>query len=393
MKTKKQYFLSIFVLVPLTVTCCNDKNSIQEDLNLNNERIIYQNGVEEVLNVPTIIGDIKDGQVVDIVPKEWSNFINSPGDYSRIKDYYCVGTENCSPQFIEIKWTISDDCSSYDFYLSTNKNMSDASIIPSQKESITLNDLFAGQHYYYQIHAFYEDRTIISKRFDFATSNYFRLIDIQNVYNARDIGGKTTKDSLKRVKQGLVYRSANFDSVSSNGIYKALHTYGLKTELDLRETILDVSPLGEHVKYINNAVGEYGSPLYMGRYNGLATIEYQKTMANNLRVFSDINNYPMIFHCAVGRDRTGTLAIVLYLLLGINEKQIKDDWASSFFSLACNGEDFEAYSELAESIFKYLKVYSSNQDIYTGIEDYCLDIGLSKEEIDSIRENLLEPVI
>ena len=72
-------------------------------------------------------------------------------------------------------------------------------------QNVTLKDLFAGSHYYYQIHAHYSDKTIISRRFDFKTVDFFRLINIDGVQNGRDLGNKKTVDGTKRIKQGLVY--------------------------------------------------------------------------------------------------------------------------------------------------------------------------------------------
>ena len=116
----------------------------------------------------------------------------------------------------------------------------------------------------------------------------------------------------------------------------------------------------------------------------------------SLNILADKDNYPLAFHCAVGRDRTGTFALTLLLLLGVDKDQIRQDYVVSFFSKACNqGIDFEAYVTQMEYLLKYYDRYkggaqSPDIDIYQRTENYCLYIGLSKDEIASIRDILLE---
>ena len=258
-----------------------------------------------------------------------------------------------------------------------------------------LENLFANKQYFYQIKAHYDDYYVLSKRFDFKTTDYFRTIKIDGVLNCRDLGNKETIDGKKRVKQGLVYRTANFDDIKPNGKNQAIEKYGIKTDLDLREKGPTESPIGSNVRYINNGVGIYGSPLYVSYDTGVNNAEYQNAMRDNLKVFTDKNNFPLAFHCAVGRDRTGTLAITLYLILGIDLYQIKEDYAVSFFSKACNTYTYSDYEQALENLFKYYEHFKGDdgkdkRNIYQRVEQYCYHIGLSKNDISAIRENLLE---
>ena len=52
----------------------------------------------------------------------------------------------------------------------------------------------------------------------------------------------------------------------------------------------------------------------------------------SISAFADPNNYPMNFHCAVGRDRTGTTAFLILGLLGVDEETLIREYYSSFFS-------------------------------------------------------------
>ena len=372
------------------------KEETPEDPKMTHEYIYYRDGREEEVANPSIAAKIKDGICVSILPTEWMGFYDDYNMYSDIRLYYKYGVENTKPVSISLTWNDSLECEDYSINLSTNKDMSNATVFSSINEkTLELKDLYAGTHYYYQISANFEDKTIVSKRFDFFTSDFIRTIDIDGVQNARDIGNKKTEDGKKRVKQGLVFRSANFDAVTSLGKVDALEKYGIKTDLDLREPGPKSSPLGEEVKYINNAIQLKGSPQYFSEDNGVNSVAYQSTMLNNLKVFADKDNYPIAFHCAIGRDRTGTLAITLYLLLGIDVEQIQQDYIVSFFSSACNRDSFENCGEQMETLIYYFSSYKgkdgvSSGTIYERTAEYATDIGLSTDELNRIRNNLLE---
>ena len=391
----KSYYRLGFIFLSLTALLfsCGVKET---DSDFNHEMIIYPDGTSERSKNNIFTVTIKNGMEVSILSAEWMSYYEDRGDYTSIKSYYTPGRETTTPRNPVLRWDIAEECSNFTVLLSKNKNMGDAASFEVTSKSCELTNLFAGTKYYYQIQAHFEDYIVVSRRYNFKTTDFFRVVKIDGVYNVRDIGNKKTKNGKKRVKQGLVYRTANFDSVTALGKTQAAEL-GIKTDLDLREPGPTESPLGESVNYVNNGVGEYGSPLYYSILNGVNVAMYQPPMRDNLRMFANANNFPLAFHCAVGRDRTGTLAITLYLLLGIKEEQIKQDYAVSYFSKACNETDFEAYNEQMKTLFTYFSHYrgcddKDNGNIYQRAEEYCLDIGLSKQEITSIRENLLEPI-
>lgn len=389
---KYRIIISLF----LVASCLFNGCTSPEDPKLTHEYIYYVDGKEEQVKTPTIGAKIKNGVDVPILPTEWMGFYHDLDNYVNIRNYFVSGIESTKPVATTLSWENKEECDNYGVELSTHKDMSESTYFStSNNKTLELKDLYAGTHYYYQIHAQYEDRKVVSKRFDFSTTDFFRTLDIDRVLNARDFGNKKTDDKKKRVKQGMVYRSANLDSVTTTGRRDAIEKYGIKTDLDLREAGPKASPLGDTVKYINNATELYGSPQYYSLINGVNCVEYQTAMLNNLKVFADKDNFPLVFHCAIGRDRTGTLAITLYLLLGINIEQIQQDYIASFFSSACNKDSFENCCEQMEALIYYYSYYKgkdgiSEGTVYERTEEYARDIGLSIEEIKAIRDNLLE---
>lgn len=389
MRFYKSLICLTIVVIPSLFGC----NKNQPDSEFDHEWIIYPDGSKEKTSSDMFLFPIKNGKELAILSPEWMSYYYDSSNYMNIVNYYNPGSETSKPRSPIIRWQLEEECSDYTFLLTDNKNMDNPLTFNVNVEACELKNLFAGKRYYYQVKANFLDKIIVSKRKYFKTANFFRTIDIDGVYNARDIGNKVTNNG-KKVKQGLVYRTANFDSVTTLGKSQASEL-GIKTDLDLREQGPTESPLGEDVTYINNGVGEYGSPFYYSITSGVNVELYQPVMRDNLKVFADKNNFPVAFHCAVGRDRTGTLAITLYLLLGVKEKQIKEDYVVSYFSKACNETDIYAYESSMQTLFNF---YTTNRgrelnakgNIYQRVMTYCLDIGLTKEEINSIRDNLLE---
>ena len=396
MKLKLTTLCLIAVLIPLFSACNKNKSNSEDDDEPTYETIIYSDGREEIVSEPTISATIPNGKEMQILPDEWMSYYNDISDYGNAYYYYKEGVEISLPKRVDVAWTNRNPSFENYLLLDTDKQMTNAVCYSTDTNHIPFNDLFAGKRYYYRIKSVYRDRMVISRRFNFKTVDFFRTIQINNVLNARDLGNKVTNDGKKRVKQGLIYRTATFDGISELGRKQAIQQYGIKTDLDLREQGPTSSPLGPDVNYVNNGVEFYGSPFYVSAYTGVNVAEYQVAMRDNLKTLANKDNYPLAFHCAVGRDRTGTLAITLYLLLGVNLEQIKQDYVVSFFSKACNVEsDFDAYVTQMEYLIRYFERFKINAqsediDIYQRTENYCEHIGVSKDEIASIRNILLE---
>ena len=397
--TNKKTFLAL-VSLSILMTSCNASNLNKINSDGNNEVIVFANGERSISEKPTIDTETKNGEVIEIVPKEWMDFYKDNSSYMNVEKYYTPNEENTKPVDPTITWTLNDGYSYCLFFISDNYNMENyiSYVVPGN--SVTLKDLYAGEHYFFQVQAYYSDKTIISRVFDFKTVDWFRLIDLEGVKNARDIGNKLTYDGTKKLKQGLVYRSGTLDNITNEGKARALNLFNIKVDLDLREPRYSASPLGNTVRYINNGTGQDGSPYYVNVDRGIDALSYQPGMAENLKMFANPTNLPLIFHCSLGRDRTGTLAIVLELLLCIELNAIKEDYAVYMFSNTGNqpGQELTpTFRDAMESIFTYLSNYAGKDgvnsgSIYERTVKYCLDIGLTYNDIESIRNNLLEDV-
>jgi len=222
-----------------------------------------------------------------------------------------------------------------------------------------------------------------------------------NVGNFRDLGGRIGRDG-RRVRQGMIYRSQGLNNNSVDGIAKGKSrlmvsdveyltgTLGIRTDLDLRtdcETagMNDVSPLGAAVAFIHNP-----SPSYKRCFDDSG----KATMAKNFRVFCDAKNYPILFHCIGGADRTGALAYVLNGVLGVSRQGLETDWESTFYPNIPGGTEKEGGEHVWNSEWHFNEgfgKYGGKDSTWNErIELYLLDCGVTREEIEKFRSIMLE---
>jgi protein-tyrosine phosphatase len=208
------------------------------------------------------------------------------------------------------------------------------------------------------------------------------MIYIDGTTNVRDIGGQTASNG-RIISQGLLYRSAAFNesyTVTQNGLQQ-LRSLGINCEIDLRNS-------GEDPKIILPWLIRYVRPVTddgegMDSYlNGLAST--QCTIKAVFKEMADKRNYPMIVHCRLGADRTGTILALLEALLGCSELQMGRDYIWTSLSLIGLRD---TASDDWRSVIYYLKSFDDqNTSIQLGAWNYLQVIGMSVDELINIRK-------
>lgn len=308
--------------------------------------------------------------------------------YARKGDVYAM-------KDLVLEWRAESSAASYTVSLSQNADLSAAVQYTASAERLRVSDLFTNTTYYWQV----SDGTRSSKIASFTTGNTPRTIYVGGVSNTRDIGGKATEDG-KRIRQGIVYRGAKLDGITASGKKAFLEKYGIKTDLDLRKTeeaTKTVSPAEKSVRYL-----QYACPYYTGGDTGLDVSSNYANLAAALRVFAEADNYPVYFHCAIGRERTGMLAMLLLGVCGVSREDIELDYELSFLSesgcsdFGNNDAERIIYGKTSEfgNTLRYILQCGATDGEEVSLKDACaaylLQIGLTQAEIDAIRENLIE---
>jgi len=136
------------------------------------------------------------------------------------------------------------------------------------------------------------------------------------------------------------------------------------------------SPLGSEVKWIHIPYGAYGIDSdYARERNGKV-----------FRVFLDPKNYPMVFHCIGGADRTGTLACLLEAVLGVDENNLWMDYLTTGFrGVVSDPRHKKSFSRIFEDLKKY-----PGKTWCERAEGYFRACGLTDADIAALREILLE---
>lgn len=223
-----------------------------------------------------------------------------------------------------------------------------------------------------------------------------RLVRFPGVPNVRDLGGRIGLGG-RRVRQGLVFRSAGLNSNSikgengrqpgvsrvegANGEYIRAR-FGIKSDIDLRTGRecygMSGSPLGPTVKWFNYPSSSYGK---------MTNETARAAFANVFRVFLDEKNYPIDFHCIAGQDRTGSVAYILNGLLGVDENQLALDWEATGFRNGnanfCHEKRYDKLVEVFEKAYPGLPIRQR-------LEKYILSLGFTMADIEKFRRIMLE---
>lgn len=254
--------------------------------------------------------------------------------------------------------------------------------LSAEKTSVFIQNLRPDTNYEYLIQVAFSNGKKIEKSGTFKTEPSLCFLFVDGARNVRDIGTTETLDG-KRIKKYMVYRGSEIDGainqssrLTEDGINYMTDVLKIKTEVDLRwydkKIMKDVLGSGTVHNYYR-----------ISSYNDFFDKTYSVEDAKKL--FSDLANpdtYPIYVHCSYGADRTGTVIYFLEALLGVSEEKLHQEWESS---VLCNGDTF--YEEMDEFLirFKALK----GDTMQEKAENYLLSIGVTRKEIESIKEILL----
>ena len=187
---------------------------------------------------------------------------------------------------------------------------------------------------------------------------------------------------IKEMRNTQVGWQKGKSRVTPEGRAIFLDRYGVKSDIDLRSDGecwgMTGSPLGDGVKWFH-----YSSAAYAGMFGKRGKEQFAKVF----RVFLDEKNYPVIFHCIAGQDRTGAVAFILNGLLGVAEEELYLDWeATGFWNQ--NASFFNHDRLFNKLIAGFRKL--PGKDLHEQIENYVLSCGFTREDIEKFRSIMLE---
>lgn len=246
------------------------------------------------------------------------------------------------------------------------------------EDSVQIYNLKTGTTYAYSIRADFTTMDSITVSGSFETAAGPRLLKVDGIGNVRDFGGWKVGNTT--IKQGLLIRGSELDGVvEENFLLKEAgkatlqNDLGIRMEIDLRQTSERSST--DRLDDVVYCPDPYNMPFFDGVFDS------DKTDAV-CRVFKDLSNpdnYPIYMHCTFGRDRTGTVCLILGAVLGMKEEDLLREYGLS--ALYYGDADYAS----AYAVLDGLKTYEG-ETLADKAASYLISIGLDKDEIKSLRE-------
>ena len=239
-----------------------------------------------------------------------------------------------APKQVKISWEYGvpadKTLSKFQLVYGQKEDLSDGYTVNGSKNNyISFSNPYLGDNYF-KVIANFTDKTQeeseikVFKVEDVAPRN----LDVGNMPNCRDMGGRTTYAGGK-IKQGMIYRTAgnkfdNRSDVDSDCVNVLTNQLKVKTEINVaNSTGNNVNLSGVKVE---NCFMAYGS------------VPYSNLARNSVRVrqimdiLSKEENYPVFYHCRIGTDRTGITGVMINGLLGVPFNEVIQDYGFSNFS-------------------------------------------------------------
>ena len=280
--------------------------------------------------------------------------------------------------------------------------------ISSGKMTIVTND--PSQRYYYLM--------VFNNKYHIKVAT--RNINIPGIQNFRDLGGYRSSTTGKNVRWGMLYRSAQIDSLGC-AARRELRNMGIRTIIDLRtpEELNNYPQIqkGFNVVHIPIATGNMEKVLQgiqegkikgdtinriVERMNRELVINYRDEYKKLFELLLDRNNYPAIIHCSSGKGRTGIASALVLATLGVNEDIIMQDYrlSNDYFNIPKASK--YAYKLPVNSQEAITTVYTAKEDFlnaakeeiertYSDIPTYLRKgLGLTAENIEKLQNIMLE---
>jgi protein-tyrosine phosphatase len=243
-----------------------------------------------------------------------------------------------------------------------------------------------------------------------------RLITLESSWNFRDLGGYLGEDG-RRIRWRALFRSDALYRLTPADMTQ-LVGLRLRTVIDLR-TQAELDTLGR-ISWPNEDLAFHHLPLmdvlppqdtYSQDWVDPARVAEQylamltsgsEAVTSAIDVLCDPASYPLVYHCYVGKDRTGILSAVVLAALGVDKDDIATDYALSGDAMvrmmawvAANQPDVAKRYEAStaaivaadpETMVRFL---ADLDDRYGGAEGYLRSIG-RPDAAARLRELLLE---
>ncbi|HVC70325.1 MAG TPA: tyrosine-protein phosphatase [Acidimicrobiales bacterium] len=248
-----------------------------------------------------------------------------------------------------------------------------------------------------------------------ANTDPSRKLVFDGCFNFRDLGGYPTVDG-HTTRWRRLFRADGLSRLTESDL-AILRELGIATVIDLR-TVLEADTQGRfpegvdgvsyhHLPLTDTLPGEEESAdwersaFVAERYLGMLS-EGIETVSAAVRLLADPSRQPAVFHCSVGKDRTGVLSGLVLGFLGVSDEVIVDDYALSYEAMLRVLEHLlDRYPDASEIVERYRPVILSAEpasmagfvagvrSAYGSFDALAETLGLSSD-VEVLRTEFLE---
>lgn len=390
--------IALLLVLPLLVYCEKPANE-NEDLNNNGQQ--NQGGGDQNTDDPfaDAAPEVKDGDIILVTNEKVQAFLEDvtypERDYTQthiLDEKYgpTAPGKSDKPNEFSIRWAKDDSVGNLTLKLWEDDGWSREMSIEKGSCYVDIINLRPNAQYHYEVTG--ETGKVVTAG-DFKTKGLvYQVLFKANVRNARDLGGWKTKDG-KTVKYRMIYRGGRLQpsTLTSKKGKEDLKAQGILAQLDLRgkNDVLS-APAVDYMEFCAPVIEE--GYTQMLRDDGPKVKQCFEFVANCVK-----ENKPVYYHCSLGRDRTGTLSMILLGILGVNEGDISKEYELTQFApyeWATSGGETTKMTRRADykgaANFIWNNFVGNGETFAQGMEQYLLSIGVSQNTIDEFRSIMLE---
>ena len=314
--------------------------------------------------------------------------------FTRITDYPGGGPGEADiPPTHTISWTSDASAGSLKLHVWESSWSRDYSL-SAGTTSQDISNLVPGREYRWTVSSVSAGKVVAEGSFK-TKGSLHQVYFAPRGRNGRDLGGWKGLGG-KTVAYRKLFRGGAIHGSRTNSAGKEeMRAQGIKAEVDLREAedVPSKSPLGDDIAFF--------APGFDSGYNHMVRDNKPKVKETFCFVVQCLReNKPVYFHCAAGRDRTGTLAVLLEGALGVSESDMAKDYELTYFSpedwsmsTDDNGNSYYGHVRTTYSYKSIRKTIFKETDSGTypeRIVKYLLQIGVPQKDIDDLRAIMLE---
>ena len=241
-----------------------------------------------------------------------------------------------------------------------------------------------------------------------------RNIQLQGPLNFRDLGGYRVRDG-QTVRWRKLIRSDAVHSMSPQDSEFVYNTLGVVNIIDLRtpaevrrDGLADATGYAvryHHIPFLEHGLGIASieqDPVarLTGLYLGILR-EAGGQIARGLDVLAGAGGLPAVFHCSAGKDRAGIMAAMILSLLGLDERQILEDYTvtnQNIEAIVLRIQVLPGNEHMQQRPVEYFhaqpkameEFLNALRDEYDGAESYAQAYGVPQCAIDHLRATLLQ---